>query len=280
MNRPGITDTFTFGSDTFPLRLERTWRLVGPDGLRQLRLARAVVVGLGGVGSFTAEALVRSGIGHLTLVDFDQVCVSNVNRQLHAMGSTLGAPKAEVMADRLRDIAPDATIAAHVVRCSEETVTDLIRDRGAWVADCIDQVDAKCHLIAACHRAGVRIVTSLGAAARMDPTRVQVADLSRTHTDPLARVVRRRLRRVHGMVCDSPTGIPAVFSTEAPRVPWVPEQLRRRGLESSFQEESVESRKQVLGSAVFVTAVVGMTVASVVVREVLERTARGEEEPG
>ena len=135
--------------------------------------------GVGGVGSFAAEALVRSGVGRLILVDYDRICVTNVNRQLHAMKGTLGKSKVEVMAERLRLINPDATIETRAEFYSAETSARLLVPEPDVVIDAIDNVAAKMHLIATCVRDKLRIVSAMGAAARLDPTAVRVADLSR-----------------------------------------------------------------------------------------------------
>ncbi len=257
----------TLPLDDVPLRFERLWRLVGSQAMKRLEATHVVVVGLGGVGSFAAEALARSGIGHITLVDHDRVCITNTNRQLHALRSTVGQPKASLMAERLEAINPRAHISAVVERCDDSLVADLVsnREHGHWVADCIDQVPAKVAIIAHCHRHRIPLVTSLGAAARLDPTRVRVTDLGRTHTDPLGKMVRKMLRSVHGIRWEGELGIPAVFSDERPAVPRVPEPLRTIGLEALRGAGTRQpARPRLLGSAVFVTAVFGMTVASVI----------------
>ena len=266
-------DSFLFDDTAVPLRFERLWRLVGTPGLERLRRTHVLVVGLGGVGSFAAEALARSGVGRLTLVDFDVVCVTNTNRQLHATRPTIGKSKADLMAARLADINPDARIEPWMARVDRSTLEEILNSSGErpdWVADCIDQVDAKVDLIATCHRERIPLVISLGAAARLDPTRVQVADLARTHTDPLGKVVRRKLRTAHNMVFTKEVGIPAVFSDEHPVPPWVPERMRTVGMETIMgNSPPPATTRQVLGSAVFVTSVFGMTLASVIVRRVV-----------
>src|SRR5689334_23912950 len=182
-------------------RFDRTARLLGDDGVDRLARATVTVLGMGGVGSFAAEALVRSGVGRVVLVDYDRICVTNVNRQLHAMKGTYGKPKAAVMAERLRLINPEATIEARGEFYGAETSARLLVPEPDVVIDAIDNVAAKMHLIATCVRDRLRVVSAMGAAARLDPTAVRVADLSQTKIDPFARDLRRNLRTKHGLDC-------------------------------------------------------------------------------
>src|SRR3954468_1658936 len=200
-------------------RFDRAARLLGEDGVARLAASTVTVFGVGGVGSFAAEALVRSGVGRLILVDYDRICVTNVNRQLHAMKGTLGKPKVEIMAERLRLINPDATIETRGEFYGPETSARLLVPEPDVVIDAIDNVAAKMHLIATCVRDKLRIVSAMGAAARLDPTAVRVADLSDTKVDPFARDLRRNLRRKHDLDCTQHLGIWAVFSEELPLPP-------------------------------------------------------------
>src|SRR5688500_7608917 len=186
-------------------RFDRAARLLGDDGIARLARSTVTVFGVGGVGSFAAEALVRSGVGRLILVDYDRICVTNTNRQLHAMKGTLGKSKVMVMAERLRAINPDAVIEPRPEFYSERTSSRLLVPEPDVVIDAIDNVKAKMHLIATCLRDRIRIVSSMGAAARLDPTRVRVGDLSETRIDPFARDLRRNLRNKHDIDCTRPT---------------------------------------------------------------------------
>ena len=182
--------------------------------------ATVTVFGVGGVGSFAAEALARTGVGRIILVDFDRICVTNTNRQLHAMKGTLGKPKVEVMAERLRAINPDAVIEARREFYSEKSSQRLLVPEPDVVVDAIDNVTAKLHLIATCIRERLRLVSSMGAAARLDPTRVRVADLAETRVDPFAKHVRKDLRRKYGLDCSrARSACCAVYSEEPPRAP-------------------------------------------------------------
>src|SRR3954468_2401251 len=200
-------------------RFDRTARLLGDEGVARLARSTVTVVGVGGVGSFAAEALVRTGVGRVILVDFDRICVTNVNRQIHAMKGTLGKSKVEVMAERLRAINPDAVIEARSEFYAAETSARLLVPEPDLVVDAIDNIAAKMHLIATCVRDRLRLVSAGGAAARLDPTAVRVADLSETRVDPFARDLRRNLRRKHGLDCTKPLGVWAVYSEEPPIAP-------------------------------------------------------------
>lgn len=255
-------------------RFDRAARLIGDDGLARLSSATVTVIGLGGVGSFAAEALCRSGVGRLILVDFDRVCVTNTNRQLHTMKGTLGKPKVDVMAERLRAINPDAVIETRREFYSDKTADRLLVPEPDVVVDAIDNVKAKLHLIAGCIRGRIRLVSSMGAAARVDPTRVRVADLSRTRVDPFARHLRKDLRRKWGIDASRPLGVLAVYSEETPRAPR-PLAYDQEGYlcvcpggQNGLHDCDHGSR--VDGSLPFVPAAFGMTLASVAVRLLTE----------
>jgi len=190
-------------------RFSRLELLVGRPGLDRLDKASVAVFGLGGVGSYAAEALVRGGIGRLTLVDFDQVDLTNLNRQLHALDTTIGRPKVQVMAERCRAINPQLCVEALQAFYSADNSPELLERGYDYVLDCIDHITAKLHLIEACLQRGLPVISSMGAANKLDPTQVRVADLAHTRTCRLARIIRRELRRrnIHG-------GVKVVYSTE------------------------------------------------------------------
>ena len=196
-------------------------RLHGPEGFARLREARVAVIGIGGVGSWTAEALARAGVGHITLIDGDDICVTNVNRQVHALDSTVGRMKVETMAERLRAIDPELDVVAEPVFLTERTAERL--DLGAFdgVVDAIDRIKWKCWLLATCRERGIPVVTTGGAGGRLDASQVQVADLARSYHDPLLAKVRKLLRQQHGFPRNpkKKLGIDAVFSPEPIRWP-------------------------------------------------------------
>lgn len=188
-------------------RYSRTRKLVGEEGLSRLREASVLVVGVGGVGSYAAEAVARAGIGKVTLMDGDSVQPSNLNRQLVALTSTLGRNKAQVMAERIRDIDPGTDVTA-LARFYEEN-DELDLSAYDWVIDAIDSVFAKTALIKTAIDKGVNIVSAMGAAGKFD-TQFRIADISKTSTCPLAKVMRKRLREI-GI-----EHLPVVYSEEKP----------------------------------------------------------------
>lgn len=205
-------------------QFERTRILL--DAAEQARLAGAhvLVAGLGGVGSYCAEALARAGVGRLTLIDHDVVAVSNINRQLPALLSTVGQPKAEVMAARIRDINPACELTVIREFLIPETVADIVPADVAFVIDCIDSLNCKVALVATSFERGLRVASSMGAGNKLDPTRIRVADISKTSMCPLAAVMRKRLRK-RGI----PKGVLTVFSDEPGRAPLPPQPVEGRG---------------------------------------------------
>lgn len=185
------------GDAAFERRFGGVARLLGAQGAARLRSARFTVVGIGGVGSWTAEALARSGVGALTLVDMDHIAESNINRQVHALDSTLGAAKGAAMADRIAGIAPDCAVTLVDDFITPENAADLLPEDGV-IVDAIDQPRAKAAMIALCRSRGQALVVCGGAGAVIDVLSLRKADLCRTRGDPLLASVRARLRREHG----------------------------------------------------------------------------------
>ncbi|MGB9804866.1 tRNA threonylcarbamoyladenosine dehydratase [Desulfofundulus sp.] len=231
-------------------RFSRTELLIGERGLQILARSRVAVFGLGGVGSYTAEALARAGVGNLVLVDFDRVSPSNINRQLHALISTVGEPKALLMMERVRLINPDIQVEAKVERYLPGLAEQFFNPAPDYVVDAIDDVPAKVDLIASCVRANIPVVSSMGTGNKLDPAAFKVADISRSAVCPLARVVRRRLRQL-GIT----SGVTVVFSTEPPR--------RCGSGYSGYEAHGVP------GSISFVPPVAGFILAGLVVRGLL-----------
>jgi tRNA A37 threonylcarbamoyladenosine dehydratase len=251
-------------------RFDRTARLIGDDGVARLAASTVTVIGLGGVGSYAAEALARSGVGRLILVDYDRICVTNVNRQVHATKPTLGKAKTAVMADRLLAINPDLAVDARPEFYGPATAARLLAPEPDVVIDAIDNLAAKTHLVATCIRDRLRVVAAMGAAARLDPTAVRVSDLSATRIDPFARELRRQLRLKHDLDPTRPLGVWAVYSEEPPRAPhalaYDTDGFRcvcpggRNGVNDCDHGARVD------GSVAFVPSVFGMAAASVAVR--------------
>ncbi|MBN2196862.1 MAG: tRNA threonylcarbamoyladenosine dehydratase [Polyangiaceae bacterium] len=242
----------------FPQRLERCARLFGLTGLDRLRGGRVAVIGLGGVGSFAAEGLARSGVGRIVLVDHDVVAPTNLNRQLEATVSALGRRKADVLRERLLDVAPDASLEAVTEFFAAETAASIL-DRGLdWVVDAIDSRGPKVTLLHACQTRALPVITALGAGGRLDPTRIRVGPLAMTRGDPLGAQVRKRLRRLGSL-----DGVVAAYTDEPGRDPrpgpWLPR-----------TEDLHRGRQRVVQpSAVMVPAAMGMAIAAHVVRAIL-----------
>lgn len=258
-----------------PPRFDRTARLLGLRGFERLSRAHVVVLGLGGVGSFAAEALARAGVGHLTLVDGERIEVTNVNRQLHALDGEVGRYKAEVLAERLRRAAPGARIEPVPEFYGEENAARLVPGEASFVVDAMDTVVAKLHVVARCRDAGIPIVTALGAARRVDPTAVQVTDLCESHTDQLAKDVRKYLRRRYGISAREPTGVLAVWSVEEPRPP-VALPGDEHGVPGARARAPGERRREpkTFGSLAAVTGVFGLAAAGAVIQRLSGVTPR------
>jgi tRNA A37 threonylcarbamoyladenosine dehydratase len=262
-------------------RFDRMGRLVGDPVMEKLFQTHVMIIGLGGVGSFAAESLVRSGVGKVTLVDFDEICITNFNRQLHALQGMVGEKKVEVMADRLRKINPQVKVFP-IVNFYNERLSKEIFDaaqnahegqRPDYVIDAIDSVTPKCHLLKKCHDEGIRIITSTGSGGRLDPTRVKTTDLGLTSIDPLAKAIRRILRDQHGFPQEGEFGIPAVYSDEPSTMPIELKYDNGKGFRCvcpQGQNEffNCDNRNVILGNASFVTGAFGLACASLVVREI------------
>ena len=226
---------------------QRTALMLGREAMERLARARVAVFGVGGVGSYVVEALARSGVGTLELIDNDVVSVSNINRQLVALHSTVGRPKVEVAAERVRDINPECRVIARRMFYLPTNADEVDLTSFDYVADCIDTVSAKMELIRRCTRQGVPIICSMGAAYKLDPTAFRVADITKTMMDPLARVLRKRLRR------EGINHFLTVYSPEAP-------------VEVAYGD----GEEPVPASNAFVPAAAGLTIAGHIVRSLAQ----------
>ena len=249
-------------------------RLYGTDGLRRLRAAHVCIVGIGGVGCWTVEALARSGVGKLTLIDLDEVCVSNMNRQLHALDNSVGRPKVSVMAERIREINPECEIQAAQEFFTAETEARLLTTRYDFVVDAIDNVLNKCLLIACCRERNMPTVVCGGAGGRRDGTLVRVADLAHATHDRLLRSVRDLLRKDFGFPRgDKKLGVDCVFSPEPPVFPNMDGSVcaQRPEMNRAGNEEPLRLNcNWGLGSATYVTGAFGFAAAGLVVRRLAE----------
>ncbi|MFN4264001.1 MAG: ThiF family adenylyltransferase [Thioalkalivibrionaceae bacterium] len=239
---------------------ERTELLLGAEGIEKLGHAHVFVAGLGGVGSYAAEALARAGVGQLTLLDHDTVAESNLNRQLVALRSTLGQAKAEVMRARIADIAPDAEVTILQTFMNAADPAAVVPNSADIVLDCIDSIAAKAALVAFAVETQRQVFSSMGAGGRIDPTAVRVAKLSETRTCPLAREMRKQLRR-HGVALEA---VPVVYSLEQPK----------KGTEHRPVGGNQPGRpRSINGTISYLPAIFGLTLAGEAIRHILNRTA-------
>ena len=234
-------------------RFERTRILIGDEGIARLAGKHVFLAGLGGVGSYCAEALARGGIGRLTLLDHDVVAVSNINRQLPALDSTVGKSKAELMQARIADINPDCTVSIRREFLTPENVNEIVPDAD-YVIDAIDSLNCKVALVAESVKRGLRVASSMGAGNKLDPSRIRLADISETSICPLASQMRKRLRK-RGIE----KGVLAVFTDEAGRSPLPPEPVSGHG-----------RPRAVNGTISYMPPLFGFMLAGAVIKALLE----------
>ena len=246
-------------------------RLFGVSGLGKLRVAHVCIIGVGGVGSWTVEALARAGVGSLTLIDLDDVCITNVNRQLPAMDGTVGRPKITVLAERMKLIHPDCRITGVAEFVTESNLNRLLAGPFDCVIDAVDRTGIKTAIIAHCFQAGIAVVTVGGAGGRRDATAVRAGDLALSQGDLLLRGVRKRLRRDHGFPKGEfqSFGIPSIYSAEPQVFPWADGTCRAEPeANGSLRLDCAEG----FGAAGFVTGTFGFAAAGEAVRLITERT--------
>jgi tRNA A37 threonylcarbamoyladenosine dehydratase len=244
-------------------RFSRTELVVGPEGLEKLKNSTVCILGMGGVGSYAVEALARTGIGKLILVDKDVVDITNINRQIPALTHTIGESKTKVMAERVKQINPECEVIAMDMFFNEETKEEIFNHKPDYVVDAIDTITAKILLIVECKRRGIPIVSSMGAANKIDPTRFRVMDISKTKVDPIAKVIRRKLKD-YGIT----KGVKVVCSFEQPAKPL--EEVRKQIVKPEVETGTAPRKaKQPPASIAFVPSVAGLILASVVVRDIL-----------
>lgn len=241
----------------------RTELLLGPEALEKLSSSTVVIYGIGGVGSYTAEALVRSGVGKFLLVDDDRICLTNVNRQLHATHRTIGKYKVDVMAERMLEINPKAEIETIRAFYTPETSEQFFEKDCDYIVDAIDTVTAKLDLIVKAKERGIPVISCMGAANKLDPTKFEVADIYETSVCPLAKVMRHELRQ---------RGVPAlkvVYSKEPPMKPLDIQEAscRQHCICPEGTKRTCTVRRQIPGSVSFVPSVAGLILAGEVIKE-------------
>ncbi|MCD8833207.1 ThiF family adenylyltransferase [Staphylococcus arlettae] len=232
----------------------------GQEGLDLLKEQTVVVLGVGGVGTFAAEALARTNIGHIILIDKDDVDITNVNRQIHALTTTIGQSKVSLMEERIKLINPDCKVTALHMFYTENTYEDLFENYDIdYFIDASDTIMYKVHLMKECLERNIKVISSMGAANKIDPTRFVIEDISKTHTDPIAKIIRRKLKKL-GIT----KGVPVVFSDESPLV-------IREDVKETVGDANAPTRKGQMppSSNAFVPSVVGLICASYVINDIL-----------
>jgi tRNA A37 threonylcarbamoyladenosine dehydratase len=262
--------------ESYTQRFGGIGRLYGAAELPRLEKAHVAVVGVGGVGSWVVEALARSGVGALTLIDMDDVCITNTNRQLPALTHTIGLSKVDVLATRVTEINPACRVNRFIEFLTESNVDRLLTPDFDFVVDAVDRTSIKALIIAKCHARGLSVITSGSAGGRRDPTVIKIADLGHAGSDPLLKGVRQCLRRDHGFA-KSEEGRPVtmnvacVYSTERPVYPWADGSCSlepEKGAETGLRLDCAAG----FGAATFVTGTFGFMLAAEVVKKLANST--------
>jgi len=253
----------------FETRFGGIARLYGQAGLQKLRAAHVCIIGIGGVGTWAAEAVARSGVGALTLVDLDEVCVTNINRQLHALTDTVGRAKVDAMAERIRAINPECRVTVEQKFFNEQTAGELLAPKYDFIIDAIDNVPNKMLLLVLCREKKLPVIACGGAGGRRELTSIRLGDLSKASHDKLLSEVRRRLRKEHHFPADhNLMGIPCVYSVEKTKFP------QPDGSVCEIRNETDEGARLNcnggLGSATFVTGAFGFAAAGLVIQKIVE----------
>jgi len=245
--------------------LSRTELLIGKDGLNKLKDSKVIVFGIGGVGSFTVEALVRAGVGTIVLVDDDTICLTNLNRQIHATYDTIGKIKVEAMKDRILSINKKCNVITHQVFVTKENIPEIIADDVDYVVDAIDTVSAKIALVEYCNEKGIKIMCSMGTGNKFDPTQFKIADIYDTKVCPLAKVMRHELRKR----CIK--SLKVVYSEEIPTKPKQEDVVTcKTGCVCTGGSKKCAIKRQIPGSISFVPPVAGMIIGGEVINDLLK----------
>lgn len=243
----------------------RTELLIGKEALSKLKDSTVVVFGIGGVGSFATEALVRSGVGHLILIDDDTVCLTNINRQILADYGTLGKPKVEVMKERIEKINPKCKVTIYQTFVKEDNISEIIPSGADYVIDAIDTVSSKIALIVWCKANNIPIISSMGTGNKLDPTQFKITDIYKTKICPLAKVMRYELKR------RNIDGVKVLYSEETPLKPKLDEIITcKEGCVCSNGSKKCTIKRQIPGSIAFVPPVAGMILAGEVVKDIMK----------
>ncbi|WP_346940767.1 tRNA threonylcarbamoyladenosine dehydratase [uncultured Clostridium sp.] len=245
--------------------LSRTELLIGKDGLNKLKDSKVIVFGIGGVGSFTVEALVRAGVGTIVLVDDDTICLTNLNRQIHATYDTVGKVKVEAMKERVLSINKKCNVITHQVFVTKENIPEIITDDIDYVVDAIDTVSAKIALVEYCNEKGIKIMCSMGTGNKFDPTQFKIADIYDTKVCPLAKVMRHELRK------RDIKSLKVVYSEEMPTKPKQEDVVTcKTGCVCTGGSKKCSIKRQIPGSISFVPPVAGMIIGGEVINDLLK----------
>lgn len=244
--------------------------VVGTLGYQRLKNSKVVILGVGGVGSYAAEALARAGVEHLILCDDDAICLTNINRQIHASRKSVGQMKVEVMRERILDINPKAIVEVHPYLYQAETALQIIPADCDYVIDAIDMVSAKIDVILRCQSMGIPIISAMGTGNKLEPQRLEVADIYQTSVCPLARVMRRELRK-RGV-----SGLKVVYSKEEPITPHPIAGDCNTHCICPKKDRTCVERRSIPGSTSFVPSTAGLIMASEIVRALIQKPSRGE----
>ncbi len=244
-------------------KFSRTELLLGKEGLAKLSDAKVAIFGIGGVGSYTVEGLVRAGVGKFVLIDDDKICLTNINRQIHATTKTVGIPKVEAMRDRILEINPKAEVTIYSAFFNKENADELVSDDCDYIVDAIDTVTSKLDLVMKAKEKNIPIISSMGAGNKLDPTRFEVTDIKKTSICPLARVMRKELKK------RNINSLKVVYSKEEPMTPINDEASSCKNCcvcpKGTTRKCTV--RRQIPGSISFVPSVVGLIIAGEVVKD-------------
>ena len=246
--------------------LSRTELLIGKEALDKLRESKVVVIGIGGVGSYTVEALARAGVGKLVLVDDDTVCLTNINRQIIATFKTVSKPKVEVMRDRVLEINPNCEVEIHQTFVTEENIKEIIGEDVDYVVDAIDTVSSKIALVVYCKSKSINIICSMGTGNKMDATAFKIVDISKTKICPLARVIRCELRK-RGI-----SGLKVLYSEEEPMKPKTNDVItcKEGCICPAGSSKKCAIKRQIPGSNSFVPPVAGLIIGGEVIKDIIK----------
>lgn len=244
-----------------PHRFMRTEALIGSEGLNKIKNSTVMVVGLGAVGGYAVEALARSGIGKMILIDFDIVDITNINRQIYALTSTIGEEKYKLAEKRVKDINPDCEIIAKKIFVNNDTIKDVIAMKPDYVIDAIDSLNPKCCLIQALVENNINFISSMGAALRTDPSFIQIGKLNQTKNCNLSRLIRKRMKKREIDM----TKVRCVFSTE--KMDDLPENAI---FENNSSQQEAGRIRNIMGSMPTITAIFGLTIANQVIWDLIK----------